>query len=322
MFRLVTAQPTDAMLKDLPLSRLSTEIARGDRPVWLDFTKPSADEIQTLQESFGFHPLAIEDAIREEQRPKVDIYNDHYFVVFYCAHYETEGAGLCLVPVHLFIGRNFLVTIHQGPIPTLEQTATRWRAPQSPLGRNIGALVHALLDAIVDNYFPVLDEFADRVDDLQEQMFKDFDQRAIEQIFQFKKDLIALRRTVGPERDVLNILLRREIPVFTDEDVIYVQDVYDHVLRVTDTVDSYRDLVASALDVFYSVQSSQLNQILKVLTITSIILMSVTLVAGIYGMNFRYMPELEWRYGYPFALSLMVLISVGLITFFRRKRWL
>jgi len=134
--------------------------------------------------------------------------------------------------------------------------------------------------------------------------------------------LLHLRRVVAPERDVLNRLLRRELPVFKPEDTVYLQDVYDHIVRVTDSIDTYRDLLSSALDSYLSVQSNNLNQIVKVLTIASIILMSNALVSGIYGMNFRFMPELEWKLGYPFALGLMVIISTALILYFRRRKWL
>jgi magnesium transporter len=167
-----------------------------------------------------------------------------------------------------------------------------------------------------------MDRLADRVEDLEEQIFGKFEDGTLEAIFQLKKDLLQIRRVVTPERDVLNVMLRRDIRVFDENDVTYLQDVYDHIIRVVDAIDTYRDLLSSSLDTFLSVQSNQLNQVVKALTITSIVLMSVAIVSGIYGMNFEYMPELRWRYGYLWALSLMVTIAAGLIGFFRRIRWL
>jgi magnesium transporter len=275
-----------------------------------------------LHEEFEFHPLAIEDATRGAQRPKVDSYGNYYFVVFYSLGVDVQTQRLTTTPLYLFIGQNYLVTVHQEPITHVAETVKRWQAPNSPLEQDVGSLIYALLDAIVDDYFPVMDQIADRVEELEEMIFGKFDEGALEAIFQLKKDLLQIRRVVAPERDVLNVMLRRDIPVFDPNDVTYLQDVYDHIVRVTDSVDTYRDLLSSALDTFLSVQSNQLNQIVKVLTITSIVLMSVTLVAGIYGMNFRYMPELEWRYGYLWALGLMVAIAVVSIAFFRRMRWL
>ncbi len=289
---------------------------------WLDIVNPNDDDIKLLRQDFQFHPLAIEDATRHFQRPKVDAYEHYYFVVFY--HLGTNGreGRISASPLYLFIGQRYLVTVHPEPASQVQETLRRWREADSPLGDSVGALIYALLDAIVDDYFPMMDQVAERVEDLEQQIFAHFDEAALQSIFQLKKDLLNVRRVVAPERDVLNVMLRREIAVFSPDDVTYLQDVYDHIVRITDTVDTYRDLLSSALDSFLSVQSNRLNQIVKVLTVTSIILMSVTMVAGIYGMNFEYMPELHWRYGYAWALGLMAAISLGLIAFFRRIRWL
>lgn len=290
--------------------------------LWLDLTKPTANEIQLLQQEFEFHPLAIEDATRGAQRPKVDSYGEYYFVVFYCLDRDAQTQALCTTPLYLFIGQNYLVTIHNDPIRRIDETVHRWQAPNSPVGHDVGSLIYALLDALVDDYFPVMDQIADRVEEMETAIFEHFDEGALQAIFQLKKDLLQLRRIVSPERDVLNVMLRRDIPVFDQNQVTYLQDVYDHIIRTTDSIDTYRDLLSSALDSFLSVQSNRLNQIVKVLTVTSIVLMSVAVVAGIYGMNFEYMPELRWRYGYFYALGLMALIAGGLIVFFRRIKWL
>jgi magnesium transporter len=290
--------------------------------LWLDLTDPGEEEYRMLREKFHFHPLAIEDTTRRHQRPKVESYSAYYFVVFYRIEVAENTRRIVGKPVYMFIGSNYLVTIHQVPIPQISETLRRWRDPNSPLGQDLGALVYALLDALVDDYFPVIDEIAERIADLETQIFEEFDEGALQDIFNLKKDLLSVRRIVAPERDVLNIMLRREIQVFDEHDVTYLQDVYDHIVRIIDSLDTYRDLLSSALDTFLSVQSNRLNQVVKALTITSIVLMSVTLVAGIYGMNFKHMPELDWRYGYAWALGLMVLISASLIFWFRRIKWL
>lgn len=290
--------------------------------LWLDLIGPSAEDLALLRSEFAFHPLALEDATRQHQRPKVDSYGDHYFVVFYRIDLDQQTQHLLTTPIYLFIGMNYLVTVHAEPISQIQETLRRWQSPSSPLGQDVGSLVYALLDAIVDDYFPVIDQIADRADELEERIFEDFDESALQSIFQLKKDLLQLRRAVAPERDVLNIMLRRDIHVFDANDVTYLQDVYDHIVRTTDAIDTYRDLLSSALDSFLSMQSNRLNVTVKTLTVTSIILMSAALVAGIYGMNFDYMPELHWRYGYFFALGLMVAIAGGLIALFRRLKWL
>jgi magnesium transporter len=307
---------------DLRPSAISDVLANPDNIVWLDIRDPTEQDIALLRHGFGFHPLAVEDAIRAHERPKVDAYGSYYFIVFYATCYNTKTDQIELQALHLFISANYLITVHQGEIRQLDETRARWQTPDSPLSHKVGALVHALLDAVVDDYFPLVDRVADRIEDLGDTLFTHFNEGAIQTIFGLKRDLLRLRRVVAPERDVLNLLLRRELPVFQYEDMAYLQDVYDHIVRVTDSIDTYRDLLSSALDSYLSLQSNKLNQIVKVLTIASIILMSNALIAGIYGMNFQFMPELRWTFGYPFTLGLMVVISATLILYFRHRRWL
>jgi len=301
---------------------ISDVLANPDNIVWLDIRDPTEQDIALLRHGFGFHPLAVEDVIRAHERPKVDAYGSYYFIVFYAAHHNAATDEIETQALNMFIGANYLVTVHEGEIRQIAETQARWQAPGSPLGHRVAALVHALLDAVVDDYFPLMDQVADRIDDLEDTVFIKFEESSIQTLFGLKKDLLHLRRVVAPERDVLNRLLRRELPVFKPEDMAYLQDVYDHIVRVTDSIDTYRDLLSSALDSYLSVQSNNLNQIVKLLTIASIILMSNALVSGIYGMNFQFMPELGWKLGYPFALGLMVIISTALTLYFRRRKWL
>lgn len=321
MHELIVCREKGRFLSEVSTEDISDLREHPDLTLWFDITQPSEEDFRKLRDEFGFHPLAIEDASRHHQRPKVDSYDNYYFVVFYCIE-MNEQYRLSSSPLYLFIGQNYLVTVHDEPVSQIQETVRRWQSPESPLGQDVGSLIYALLDAIVDDYFPVMDRLADRVEDLEQQIFGKFNDNALESIFQLKKDLLHIRRVVTPERDVLNVMLRRDIRVFDEHDVTYLQDVYDHIIRVVDAIDTYRDLLASSLDTFLSVQSNQLNQVVKALTITSIVLMSVAIVAGIYGMNFDYMPELHWRYGYVWALGLMAALSVGVIAFFRRIKWL
>lgn len=306
---------------NLQPATISEMIEHDGNVVWFDIRDPSEDDMKLLGEEFGFHPLAIEDTLRAHERPKVDSYENYYFVVFYAATFDPANTQLDLQALSLFIGANYLVSVHRGEVKQIDETLRRWQAPNSPLGKTVGALVHALFDAVVDDYFPIMDKVTDEIEDLEDAIFSNFQEESIQTIFSLKKSLIALRRVIGPERDVLNVLLRRELPIFQAQDIVYLQDVYDHTVRVTDSIDTYRDLLSSALDSYLSLQSNRLNQIVKVLTIASIILMANALVAGIYGMNFDLMPELHWRLGYPFAIGLMLVISLGLIAFFRWRKW-
>lgn len=307
---------------DLPSPAIKAALADPNATVWLDICDPTEQDIALLRDQLEFHPLAIEDAIRAHERPKVDTYGRYYFVVFYAATYDAAASSIRLQALSLFIGVNYLVTVHQSEIRQLRETAARWQAPDSPLDRRVSALVYALLDALVDDYFPLMDQVGDQIEELEDTLFTRFSEGVIQTIFGLKTDLLRLRHVVAPERDVLNVLLRRELPIFKPEDIAYLQDIYDHLVRVVDTIDTYRDLLSNALESYLSIQSNNLNQIMKLLTMASIILMSDALIAGIYGMNFRFMPELEWRLGYPFALGMMALVSLALIVYFRMKRWL
>jgi Mg2+ and Co2+ transporter CorA len=270
----------------------------------------------------------------------------------------------------MFMGANYLVTVHDNPLPELDDAAVRWRRnasmippagdeshglpgtrsltasesghlksdtstpPPEPVTQangdkqtvdqlsGIGILLYSLLDSIVDNYFPIIDSIVERVEDLEEQIFEKFNQRSIEDIFTLKKDLLALRKVLAPERDVLNVLIRRDLPLFDEHTLVYFQDVYDHVVRITDSIDTYRDLLSSALDSYLSMQSNRLNITVQTLTSFSIMLMSIATVTGWYGMNFNNMPELTSALGYP-AVFLFVIILVALeFLFFKRKGWL
>jgi magnesium transporter len=307
---------------EAPPASIHDVLSRPDMVVWLDIQDPTGDDEALLSREFGFHPLAIEDAMRARERPKVEAHDSYYFMVFYAASFDPETAEIGLQGLYLFVGRNYLITVHMGQNREVQDTMARWRAVGSPLANRIGALVYALLDAVVDEYFPLMDEVADRIENLEDTIFIKFNEGAIQTIFSLKTDLLRLRHAVAPQRDVMNRLLRLELSVFRPEDMPYLQDIYDHIVRVTDTIDTYRDLLSSALDSYLSLQSNRLNEVMKVLTIASIILMSCALVTGYYGLNFRSMPELDWRLGEAYALGLMAAISVGLVIYFRQRKWL
>ncbi|MBI2955428.1 MAG: magnesium/cobalt transporter CorA [Chloroflexi bacterium] len=309
------------------IDRISELIADPVRLVWLDL--PDADEktLEMLEREFGFHRLALEDVRHGHQRPKIDEYKGYYFLVLYSVSYSapltSSHNGLKAREIDMFVGQNYVVTIHRRHVPEIEETMRRWKAnPNMLQGYAVSFLLHAIGDAIVDNYFPALDTMGSAIDRLEEKIFVDFNRDAVAEVFALRKDLLALRRLVGPARDVFNILIRHDLPGLDGSASVYFADVYDHLIRVTDTIDTYRELLSSALDGYLSMTSNNLNQIVKVLTSGSIILMSMSLIAGIYGMNFRNMPELDWAFGYYWGLALMAVIAMLLFVFFRRKTWL
>ncbi|HLL16912.1 MAG TPA: magnesium/cobalt transporter CorA [Pyrinomonadaceae bacterium] len=290
--------------------------------VWADVTDPTSSDFEELAEEFGFHHLSIEDCRNEHQRPKIEEYAGYYFIVVYEAELAGANDRLELRELNIFLGKNFLVTVHSRPIRAIDTASRIWHEWTDRAEYGSGVLAYILIDAIVDDYLPLLDVVSDRMDDLEDSIFGEFRPEAIEEIFAIKKKLLYLRRSITPLRDVFNVLLRREQPIFPRETHVYFQDVFDHLIRVSDTIDNLRDMLSSTMDAYLSVSGNRMNQIMKRLTSISTILMSVTLVAGIYGMNFDKMPELKWEYGYVYALLSMVGVGLALYVFLKKVKWL
>ncbi len=296
--------------------------AREGNVVWVDVVEPTDGDLAMLRREFQFHPLSIEDCRTSHQRPKVEEYKGYYFIVLYEAARAGEGRTLELRELDIFLGKNYLVTVHAQPIRAVDTADRLWPEWLDRSEAGAGLLAYLLMDAIVDDYMPILDEMSDRMDDLEDEIFEKFNQASIQEIFLIKKQLVFLRRAVAPLRDVFNTLLRREQPIFERAIYVYFQDVFDHLIRVVDTVDSLRDLLGSTMDAYLSIAGNRMNVVMKRLTSISTILMSVTLIAGVYGMNFDIMPELKWKYGYVFALLSMVVVGVAIFAYLRKVDWL
>jgi magnesium transporter len=304
----------------IELSQISEVLKSDEELLWIDASDPSEDDLLLLQQEFGFHPLAIEDASNQRQRPKVDLYEGYIFLVFFCLDRYERGKPLHATQVNIFVGSNYVVTLHQGEIPILGEIKQRWEQNARAIAaHDVGILTYTILDAIVDDYFPLIDDLSEDVESLEDVLFGKFDRDAQQRIFRLKKELFSIRRVVAPERDVLNVLVRRDTPIFSEAAIVYFQDVYDHIIRVTEAIDMYRDLMSSALDSFLTISSNRLNEVMKTLTGWSIILMSIAAIAGVYGMNFDHMPELNWQLGYAWALGMMITAAVGLYLLFRRR---
>ncbi|HMM40429.1 MAG TPA: magnesium/cobalt transporter CorA [Thermomicrobiales bacterium] len=301
---------------------LDAVMASPGELLWLDVLSPTAAEIHQLAGVFAFHPLAIEDVQKRLQRPKVEEYPTHLFVVLYTVEMPAEGDRPVLHDLALFLTDWALVTVHREPVRELGIASQRWAEHcQGGLQADPAMLMYTIADTVVDGYFPCMDAIGDRIEDLEALVFSNNGAATIEQVFRLKRVLLELRRLIAPTRDVFNSFTRRELPLLGQVSVTYFQDVYDHVIRVTDTIDAYRDILSTIVDVHLTVVSNDLNQSVRTLTVASIILMTLALIAGVYGMNFEHMPELSWRYGYFRALALMAVIAVGLGWIFRRLRW-
>jgi magnesium transporter len=290
--------------------------------IWADVSDPTSTDFEELAEEFGFHQLSIEDCRSEHQRPKIEEYTGYYFIVLYEAQLAGPDDRLELRELNIFLGKNFLVTVHSRPIRAIDTAARLWREWMDRADLGAGLIAYLLIDAIVDDYLPLLDLVSERMDDLEDSIFGEWRAEVIEEIFLVKKKLLYLRRSITPLRDVFNIMLRREQPIFPREIHVYFQDVFDHLIRVADTIDTLRDMLSSTMDAYLSVSGNRMNKIMKRLTSISTILMSVTLIAGIYGMNFDLMPELKWRFGYVYALLSMVVVGLALYWYLKKAEWI
>ena len=288
--------------------------------VWISVER-SREKLEELGEELGFHNLAIEDATDENERPKATVFSDHVFILLYSI--ERRDDRLVQTPISFFVGPNYLVTVTDKTPETLKGVAKRWRSLHAQIkDKNPGTLAYALIDSIVDDYFPIVDGVGDRLEDLETQLVEHTSPHPQADIHNLRMELLQLRRLIAPEREAINVLLRRDIPVFDKPTTDYLQDVYDHLLRILDWVETYRDELSNLSDLQISVASHQLNQTMRTMTAWSIIFMATTLIAGIYGMNFHYMPELAWHWGYPLSLLAMAGLGAGIYVFFRRRNWL
>lgn len=317
------------------LSELPALLADEGNVLWLDLERPTPDELALVAAELRLHPLAVEDAAHRRQRPKIDSYGDSSFLVFYDIGYAEEGHRIEERELAVFLGPNYLATVHDEPIVQIAEVAERYDRDADLMERGVGVLLYALLDTIVDRYSGVADRIGERIGELEAVILAEPDRERLEEIFALRKELAGLRRAVAPERDVAAALARRDLPVMGEATAPYFRDLYDHVIRATDQIDAYRELLGGVLDAYLALGSSRqaeasndLNQTVRTLTSCSIILMSVTLIAGVYGMNFdpdasRWnMPELNAELGYPGALLAMALVGAALAAVFKRKGWL
>jgi magnesium transporter len=285
-----------------------------------------ASVIQTIGEIFNLHALALEDVVNANQRPKLDDYPDCVFVIARMPQIR-EGA-FRTEQLSLFLGPNYVLTFQEYPGDCFE--AVRKRLRDKPRSRLLKPdyLAYALLDAVIDSYFPVLESVGERLDAVEEEIAQDPRPESVSHIFQMKHELLSLRRAIWPARDILNALIRDPLPLISDTTRTYLRDCHDHAIRIIDLLESYREINAGLMEFYQSTMGHRMNEVMKVLTIIATIFIPLGFIAGLYGMNFdtsisRWnMPELGLYFGYPAALLVMALVAGGMLFYFRRKRWI
>ncbi|MGJ3243169.1 MAG: magnesium/cobalt transporter CorA [Opitutales bacterium] len=288
---------------------------------WINIDGLNPYVINQTREAFGFHTLAAEDTLKVPQRPKVEPFDDHLFIVAHMLMLKNDG--LVNEQVSFYLYENLLLTFQETPGDVWDPVRERIRRENSRLReREAGYLLYALLDAVVDNAFPILEHFGDRLEAIEEVVIGNPPPEIQRAIYGIKRELALFRRVLWPMREVINELLRDERNRLTDFVKTYLRDVYDHAVQAMDMVETFREMASSLNDLYMSTVSNRMNAVMKVLTIMSSIFVPMTFVAGIYGMNFEHMPELGWKFSYPVFWLVVVSMATGLLLLFRRKRWI
>lgn len=280
--------------------------------------------IEKLGTCFEIHPLTLEDILNTDQRPKFDDMENYVYMVLKMLHYNNKGTDIVSEQISLILGSNFMMSFQEGlKGDVFEPLRQRIRSGKGKI-RKMGAdyLTYAIVDGIVDNYFAVLEKLGEQIELLEEEVVTDPNPETLKKIHYFKREMLYIRRCIWPLREVIASMAKRESELIKDATELYLRDVYDHVVQIIDSVETFREMLSSMLDIYLSSLSNRLNQVMKVLTIIATIFIPLTFLAGVYGMNFKYMPELEWPWGYPLILGFMISIGCVMLILFKRKKWM
>ncbi|KYC97113.1 magnesium/cobalt transporter CorA [Heyndrickxia sporothermodurans] len=314
MIRTLAVTITYDLLHDVPLEELSSSKYIW---YWIDFDRPTEEEILKLRNPLKFHPLAIEDCIHKLQRPKLDYYEDHTFFVMHSLHPDE----LVKEEINIFLGENFIVTFHHHKAKEIFDVWTRFSESESFENWDSYHILYEVMDKIVDNYFPIIYKLEDRLNEIEDNSKNETMEVLLESLFDTRHDLLSMRNTVTPMSDLLYRMLNSHRLEGIQNRIAYFADIHDHLLKLAGMIDSSRELTADIRDSYLSLNAHQTNRVMKVLTVITTIFMPLTLIAGIYGMNFDYMPELHWKFGYFIILFIMFLIGAGMSAWFMKKGW-
>jgi magnesium transporter len=323
-------EENDAILKSHDAADVARLLADPARPFWLDLEAPTEPELDLLRDPFHFHPLAVEDAGRPHQRPKLDEYEGHAFLtadevtvdldVYRAPRQEREADAVRSRQMAAFLGEHFLVTVHAEPLEAIRTLRDRCDQNRRVLEKGADFLLYSLLDVLVDGFFPLLDSIDDRMDELEDRIIERPERGILDTIFAMKRDLTHLRRHVGPLREVVNALTTREFPGVRSETLPYFRDVADHLFRVYEALDNYRDLMSNMLDAYLSQVSNEMNRVMQKLSTVATVFLPLTFITGLFGMNFDNLPWAKtnvWLW-----LGVMAVLAAATVWGLRRRNWL
>jgi len=315
MIRTFGVTADSQMVEDFPLDDLHRKEMDW---YWVDFDEPTEVEFSLLDSFFHFHPLAIEDCLHRLQRPKVDYYNDYHFFVVHTLNEKSLEAE----ELNIFIGKNFIVTFHHSHVQELNAVREKLKTDSSFWERGTIYAMYKILDKVVDAYFPIVYKIEDHLNSIEDQLTFDMKHFSMDIVFDLRSDLLWLRRTILPMRDLIYRVLNSERFDLQLQERAYYADISDHLVKLTEIVESNRELTADIRDSYTAMNSNRMNRIMMILTIVSSIFIPLTFIVGLYGMNFEYMPELSMKYGYFFVLGAMAVIGLSMFAWFKYKGWL
>jgi magnesium transporter len=308
---------------DVRIEDISEVLKQPDVFVWLGLYEPGPELLQTVQREFGLHELAIEDALLAHQRPKLERYGDSLFMALRTAQMDRERKCLEFGETHIFVGARYVVSVRHGSSRSYAPVRARCEVNPRLLSLGPGFVLYAIMDYIVDQYFPVVDALEAELQGVEEAIFDERMSRGTtEEIYNLKRSLLELKRAVSPLVDICNRLVRFDLELIPEEVRPYIRDVYDHSVRINESVDMLRELLTSALEANLSLIAVAQNESMKKLAAWAAIIAVPTMIAGVYGMNFEHMPELRWWFGYPLIMGMMVAVCGGLYLHFKRSGWL
>jgi len=311
--------PDEGLREGHAVADLPALLGRADRVVWVDLAAPSREETAILTSVFHFHPLAVDDCTANRQNPKVEDFRDYLFILTHGVHPDASIREFKTRPLSAFVGRSYIVTFHREASRSVQHAMESVRHNPKVMSDGPDSVLYNVLDYQVDQYLPVLEKFEKKIDDVEGRIFTAPTEEVLTEVMDFKKALMRLRRISGHQRDILLRLVRREFPVIDEKAIFGLRDVADHLVRITDLSDTYREQVSDALAAHLSIVSNRTNEIMRVLTVIATIFIPLTFVVGVYGMNFDHMPELHWRYGYLGVWIVMLLVVAAMSWYFRRR---
>jgi magnesium transporter len=308
------------------LSSVEECMAFKDQPgtnLWINVDGLDRVEvIGKLGNYFNIHPLTLEDVLNTWQRPKMEDYESYIYTVLKMMLLDTEKEKIVLDQISIVIGPNYIISFMERGVDIFDPLKERLRNPASRLRKNgVDYLAYGLIDAVIDNYFLILEHFEEKIEELEDELVIHPTPETLKTIQKYKREMIILRKSIWPLRELISGLQKVESEIIAETTRIYLRDIYDHTIRVIDSIEDFREILSSMVDIYLSSVSNKMNDIMKVLTVIATIFIPLTFIAGVYGMNFEYMPELKLRWGYPAAIMFMTLVGTTMFTYFKKKRW-